>query len=112
MKGMQTLHYFTLMLGTVRGRILFVNSPQKMGNSSLAMRRRKIIFFYFYSSLLGEAPDGVVTINLEALNIPHHDLADLEAPISEEGVWKAICSLPSDKAPGPDGFTGNFYKVC
>ena len=23
-----------------------------------------------------------------------------------------IRSLPSDKAPGPDGFTGKFYKVC
>jgi hypothetical protein len=68
--------------------------------------------FDFYSSLLGEAPDRDVTINSEALNISHHDLADLEAPISEEEVWKAICSLPSDKAPGPDGFTVNFYKVC
>lgn len=66
----------------------------------------------FYSNLLGAAPEREVTINLEALGIPRHNLAELEAPFSEEEVWKTICSLPSDKAPGPDGFTGNFYKAC
>ena len=27
-------------------------------------------------------------------------------------MWKTIKSLPSDKAPGPDGFTRKFYQVC
>jgi len=36
--------------------------------------------FEFYSSLLGEAPERDVTINLEALAIPQHDLSELEAP--------------------------------
>lgn len=34
----------------------------------------------------------------------------LEAHITEEEVWAAIKALPSDKAPGPDGFTGALYK--
>jgi hypothetical protein len=38
--------------------------------------------------------------------------ATLGAPFSEGEVWKTICSLPSDKAPRQDGFTGNFYKAC
>ena len=49
--------------------------------------------FDFYSNLLGESLDREVTINLDE-------------------VWRTISSLPSDKAPGPDGFTGKFYKVC
>jgi hypothetical protein len=50
------------------------------------------------------------TIDLEALGIQHHDLYMMDAPISEE-VWNTIKPLPSDKAPGPDGFTGHFYKA-
>lgn len=66
----------------------------------------------FYSNLLGVGLDRNFTINLEALDIPSHDLTELDAPFSEDEVWKTISSLPSDKAPGPDGFTGKFYKTC
>ena len=68
--------------------------------------------FDFYSSLIGSSTDREVTINLEELNMLSFDLADLEAPFTEEEVWKTIKSLPADKAPGPDGFTGKFYLVC
>ena len=39
-------------------------------------------------------------------------MADLEQPFTEEEIWATIKLLPSDKAPGPDGFTGHFYKSC
>jgi len=68
--------------------------------------------FEFYNSLLGRSVDREMTVNLPELGMPNIDLHDLEAPFSEEEVWKTIKSLPFDKAPGPDGFTGKFYKVC
>jgi len=49
---------------------------------------------------------------LTELDMPSLDLTELETPFSEQEVWKTINLLPSDKAPGPDGFTGKFYKVC
>ena len=61
---------------------------------------------------MGESLDREVTINLDELAIPNFDLSELDAPFSEDEVWRTINSLPSDKAPGPDGFTGKFYKVC
>jgi hypothetical protein len=37
---------------------------------------------------------------------------ELDRPFSEEEVEKAVKGLPNDKAPGPDGFTNNFFKRC
>eukprot|EP00253_Pinus_taeda_P003585 PITA_03585 len=36
----------------------------------------------------------------------------LRRTITMEEVEEAVRSMPSDKAPGPDGFTINFYKAC
>jgi hypothetical protein len=40
------------------------------------------------------------------------DLSALDSPITEEEVWETIKSLPSDRAPGPNGYTGRLYKAC
>jgi hypothetical protein len=40
----------------------------------------------FYAALLGTREDRSCTLDLEALDIPHHDLSSLDAPISEEEV--------------------------
>lgn len=52
------------------------------------------------------------TLNLHAILQPTTDLSELDSPISEEEVWAVIKVIPHDKAPGPDGFTGRFYKLC
>ncbi|WVZ87246.1 hypothetical protein U9M48_033916 [Paspalum notatum var. saurae] len=39
------------------------------------------------------------------------DLSSLEEPFTEEEVLSAIKELPVDRALGPDGFTGAFYKA-
>jgi hypothetical protein len=66
----------------------------------------------FYRSLLGTRMDRTVTINLDYLGLPSHNLEDLDLPITEKEVLEAIKELSSDKAPGPDGFTGRLYKAC
>ena len=68
--------------------------------------------FYSYDQLLGTSGQRDLTINLEELNLSQIDLADLELPFSEDEVWNTIKHLPPDKAPGPDGYTGCFYKIC
>ena len=47
---------------------------------------------------------------MDHLNIPNHNLEALDIPFDENEVWQTIKDLPS--APGPDGFTGRFYKAC
>ena len=65
----------------------------------------------FYDSLIGTEYDRGRTINLDTLGSPGFDLETLDPPLSEE-VWNTIKGMPPDKAPGPDGFTGRFYKSC
>ena len=36
----------------------------------------------------------------------------MEVPFSHDEVKNTINSMTSDKAPGPDGFTGAFFKAC
>lgn len=70
------------------------------------------VVWEFYSTLLGTAHHRTTTLNLRAFYQPPHDLTELDSPISEQEVWKIVKELPSNKAPGPDGFSGRFYKNC
>lgn len=63
-----------------------------------------------FSGIFGAAPGGGPTINFQVLQLHALNLDDLEAPIQGAEVWAAVKALPSDRAPGPDGFTGAFYK--
>jgi hypothetical protein len=66
----------------------------------------------FYDNLLGTCTVREHTINLADLGINAQDMSELELPFTEDEVWRTIQQLPSDKAPGPDGYTGRFYKSC
>nr|CAD40511.2 OSJNBa0050F15.5 [Oryza sativa Japonica Group] len=46
------------------------------------------------------------------LNLPSLDLEDIEEDITEEELKATIFSMPAEKAPGPDGFIGAFYKAA
>ena len=37
---------------------------------------------------------------------------DRELIFSEGEIWQLVKEMPSDRAPGPDGFSGSFIKSC
>jgi hypothetical protein len=38
-------------------------------------------------------------------------LEDLSAPLTNDEIDQIVAHLPTDKAPGPDGFTSMFIKI-
>jgi hypothetical protein len=50
--------------------------------------------------------------NWDELNFPLTDLNVFGDLFTEAEVKSAIDQMPSDKAPGPNGYTGAFFKKC
>jgi hypothetical protein len=69
------------------------------------------IIFNFFNGILGTAARPS-TLDLNFFHRNGIDLTTLEQPILEDEVWATINSLPADRAPGPDGYMGRFYKSC
>ena len=50
--------------------------------------------------------------DLEQLIQVNMDFYSLIQPFSTEEIDRIVKDMPSDKAPGPDGFNGLFLKKC
>lgn len=66
--------------------------------------------FQHFSALMGSSFTRSTSFALETIGLPSVDLSELDHLFSEDEIWLTVADLPDDKAPGPDGFTGRFYK--
>jgi hypothetical protein len=71
--------------------------------------KEQIVHSHFMSTLK-KGPPRSLDFNWGAFHFTEPDLSSLGDSFSEEEVRKAINSMPNDKAPSPDGFTGAFSK--
>nr|ABA95403.1 retrotransposon protein, putative, unclassified [Oryza sativa Japonica Group] len=65
-----------------------------------------------FCATLGTSVERELALDLHSLGLCPVQLEGLDCPFTEDEVWAVIKSLPSNKAPGPDSFTGCFYKTC
>jgi len=65
-----------------------------------------------FDEIMGRPPQRITDLNWDSLGITQHDLRGLDVPFTEDGLKNVINQMPSDKAPGPDGFTWAFIKSC
>ena len=64
-----------------------------------------------FSSRLGIQESREVTLDWEQIQLARHNLQHLEAEFTEAELLSTVQDIASDKAPGPDGFIGVFYKA-
>jgi hypothetical protein len=90
----------------------FIHALEHHGQWLVVEDRKADAGFEFFDDILGALTVRASRINLGCLDLPWHDLSSLCDKFTEEEVWATICSLPPDKAPGTDGFTGRFLQVA
>ena len=115
--------------GDKAGRLLTRHIKQREARSTIAAIRteggaltrdpREInkTFREFYATLYSseaqvdqqETHAFLTSLALPTLSVDQVDL--LDAAITREEIVDVIRGLPSSKAPGPDGFTAEFFKV-
>lgn len=72
--------------------------------------QKEEVIFNFFDEVLGRSRVRQGSLNFHTLGIPSIDPSSINESFSEPEVWKVISDMPSEKVPGPDGFTGLFYK--
>lgn len=82
------------------------------GHMVVSQEDKEEAFFSYFNGVLGTALPRASSLDLNFFHRDGVDLSALDDPITEDEVWETIKDLPSDRAPGPDGFTGRFYKAC
>jgi len=74
---------------------------------------KEAVLHNYFSTIMGTKVQRSRSFNWNRLTtIEEIPVLEFDRPFTEEEVEKAIKCLPNDKAPGPDGFTNNFYKRC
>src|SRR5438105_421777 len=73
--------------------------------------KEKVIFEAF-KERLGTRHNPDMLFKLETLIEPIPGLENLSAPFTSEEIDDVVSKMPADKAPGPDGFNGQFLKSC
>jgi hypothetical protein len=61
---------------------------------------------------IGSTINPEMQYNLEDLVLNHEGLDQISAPFTKEEIDNVVKQMPTDKAPGPDGFNGMFFKKC
>ena len=61
---------------------------------------------------MGHSTNPQMQYNINDLVIEHEGLEQIVAPFSKEEIDNVVKHMPVDKAPGPDGFNGMFFKKC
>ncbi|XP_073362337.1 uncharacterized protein [Aegilops tauschii subsp. strangulata] len=90
----------------------FIHTIQSDDQCATAHGDKAQIIHDHFSKVMTADTGRRVTLNWSALELPRIQAAGLDNPFKEGEVWAAIMQSPTEKAPGPDGFSGTFFRAC
>jgi hypothetical protein len=103
---------FFHMRASARRRKNYIHCLHTEEGIAIAHDEKEKVIRDYFNNHIGSVVSRSTTINWQSLGYTPQNLSDLEMPFSQEEVQNTINSMPPDKAPGPDGFTGAFFKAC
>jgi hypothetical protein len=89
--------------------------------TSLETQDGRVIYDHFektalllenFRTRMGSSISPEMQYNLDDLVLNHEGLDQISAPFTKEEIDNVVKQMPTDKAPGPDGFNGMFFKKC
>ncbi|WVZ91735.1 hypothetical protein U9M48_037868 [Paspalum notatum var. saurae] len=95
-----------------RSRRNFIQEIQVDGMQVVLEEAKAEAFYNYFFNVFGQIFPRTHSLRFDLLGLRVANLDGLDACFSEEEVWAVVRELPDDKAPGPDGFTGLFYKMA
>ncbi|XP_073357834.1 uncharacterized protein [Aegilops tauschii subsp. strangulata] len=85
----------------------------KVGNAEITEHHEKASAARdHFTESIGRLRQRSCTLNWEELHLREIDMSGFDLPFTEPEVWAAVLASPAEKAPGPDGFTGRFFRAC
>lgn len=95
-----------------RRRKNYISAVHHDGQVFTEEEAKSEIVYEYYHQILGRPFTRQHTIDLHQLQLPRLDLSDLALPFTADEIARTVKDTPSDRSPGPDWFTGAFYKAC
>jgi hypothetical protein len=95
-----------------RRRKNYIHCLHKDGGMAFAHEEKEKVIADYFRTHLGTPTARARTLDWQSLGYTPRNLGELEVPFTEDEIRETINMMPSDKAPGPDGFTGAFFKAC
>lgn len=107
--------FFHLKMSTRKRRKYISSLKRHDGSVIWSHEDKEGLLHDYFSSLLGTKVPRSRSFDWSRLGmstIQQTVGTELDRPFTEEEIEAAIRAMPNEKAPGPDGFTTDFYKKC